>query len=136
MAKKIPSKKYENHRYNDFIKVAENFKNGAELAFEYEYYNAAGVLIIHSAIAYADSITIKFSSLKVSGDSHYDIIALLKDILPPKLKNNSALDHLKKLIDYKNLVSYSGDVYNKPDIDKILKHFNRFSNWANTILNQ
>lgn len=135
MASKIPSVRIDNHKHLDFIKVAENFKNGADLAFEYGYFNAAGVLIVHSAIALADSITIKFSSSKIKGDSHYDILALLKNVLPPKLKNDSAIDHLKKIIDQKNLVSYSGDIYRKSDIVKLNKHFERFSTWAKKILN-
>lgn len=136
MVKKITSKKYENRKFRDFLKVAENFKNAADLAIEFEYYNAAGVLIIHSAMAYADSITIKLSSQKTTGDSHYDIIALLKNIVPTESKNKSALDHFKKLIDHKNIVSYSGDVYTKSDLDKLNKHFARFSFWADTILDQ
>jgi hypothetical protein len=134
MVSKIPYIKNNNSKYLDFIKVAENFKEGAELAFEFGYYNAAGVLIVHSAIALADSITIKYSSSKIKGDSHYDVIALMKNILPPKLKNNAAIDHLKKIIDQKNLVSYSGDIYHKSDIIKLNKHFERFSIWANSIL--
>ena len=135
MVRKVPFKKFENVKYIDFIKVAESFYNAALLADENEYYNAAGVLIIHAAIAYADSITIKFSSQKVSGNSHYDIIALLKNVLPPQYKNTSALDHFKKLIDHKNLISYSGEVYKKHDIEKLNKHFGRFMNWAINLLN-
>jgi HEPN domain-containing protein len=131
---KLPSKKIDNNKYRDFIKVAESFQKGAELAQEFGYYNAAGVLIIHSAIAYADSITIKFSSLKIKGASHYDIIALLNNILPSDKKDKTALDQFKKLIDHKTMVSYSGDVYNKSDIEKLAKHFNRFLNWANLLL--
>ena len=134
MASRIFSVRIDNNKYLDFIKVAENFKNGAELAIEFGYYNAAGVLIVHSAIALADSITIKYSSSKIKGDSHYDIIALLKNVLPPKLMNDSAVDHLKKIIDQKNSVSYSGDIYHKADIAKLNKHFVRFSGWANSIL--
>jgi hypothetical protein len=134
MVSKIPYRKINHSKYLDFIKVAENFKEGAELAFEFGYYNAAGVLIVHSAIALADSITIKYSSSKIKGDSHYDILALLKNVLPPKLKNDTAIDHLKKIIDQKNLVSYSGDIYHKSDITKLNKHFLRFYNWAILIL--
>lgn len=134
MASKAPYIKIPNSKFLDFIKVAENFEDGAELAFEFGYFNAAGVLIVHSAIALADSITIKYSSSKIKGDSHYDIIALLKNVLPPKLKNDTAIDHLKKIIDQKNLVSYSGDIYHKPDYIKLNKHFIRFSVWANSIL--
>lgn len=134
MPSKISATRVDYNRYLDFIKVAENFKEGAELAFEFNYYNAAGVLIVHSAIALADSITIKYSSSKIKGESHYDVIALLKNVLPPKLKNDSAIDHLKKIIDQKNLVSYSGDIYQKSDINKLNKHFNRFFNWAKSVL--
>lgn len=134
MVKKIHSKKYPTDKYIDFIKVAENFSDGANLAIKHEYYNAGGVLIIHSAIAFADAITIKFASTKVKGESHYDVIALLKDSIPSQYKNNSALDHFKKLIDHKNLVSYSGDIYDEADVSKLQKHFNRFSIWARDIL--
>ncbi len=134
MVKKVNSKKYENRKFIDFLKVAESFNKAAILAKGHEYYNAAGVLIFHSAIAYADSITIKLASQKISGESHYDIIALLKNVVPPQLFSAPALDHFKKLIDHKNIVSYSGDIYNKADIDILNKHFTRFMDWANTVL--
>ncbi len=133
MTRKINYKKYESQKYADFLKVAQSFGDAATLAISHGYYNAAGVLIIHSAIAYADAITIKFSSQKVSGESHYDIIALLKNVLPSHLKNDSAMQHFKKMIDHKNIVSYSGDVYSRPDIDKLNKHFIRFITWAKNI---
>ena len=85
MANKLPSKKYDQSKYSGFIKVAQSFKNAAGLAFEHEYFNAAGVLIIHSAIAFADSISINFSSLKIKGDSHYDVISLLNQVIPANL---------------------------------------------------
>ncbi len=134
MVRKIPSKKYPAGKYLDFIRVAKSFNDAAELAIEHEYYNAGGVLIIHSAIAYADAITIIFASTKTSGDSHYDVIGLLKNSIPPQYKSISALDHFKKMIDHKNMVSYSGDVYDEADINKLNKHFLRFLNWAKDIL--
>lgn len=134
MTKNLPTRKIEQTRYLDFTKVAENFKEAGEMALEFGYYNAAGVLIIHSAIAYSDAITIKLSSQKMKGDSHYDVIALLNDVIPPEKKNKRAFSHLNKLIDHKNLVSYSGDVYQKSDIEKLKKHFDRFMIWAISIL--
>jgi len=58
----------------DFIKVSDDFSNGSESAYTFEYYNAAGVLVIHAAIALADAVTIRLSGKKCSGESHYDII--------------------------------------------------------------
>jgi len=134
MSKNLPFKKVDRSKYLDFKNVADNFKEAAEIANEFGYFNAAGVLIIHSAIALADAITIKFSSKKMKGESHYDVIALLQSELPDHIKNSNAVQHFSKLIDHKNLVSYSGDIYYKKDIDKLFKSFNRFSNWAKKIL--
>lgn len=70
----------------------------------------------------------------MKGDSHYDVIALLNNVIPPEKKNKRALSNLNKLIDHKNLVSYSGEVYQKADIEKLRKHFDRFIKWAELLL--
>jgi len=65
MTRKTSFKIVDSHNYKNFLKVAENFFNGSKLAFEFEYWNAAGLLVIHAAIALADSVTIKKSSKKI-----------------------------------------------------------------------
>ena len=134
MVSKYPSIKIDRNKYLDFKKVAENFSDGAELAYEFGYFNAAGVLIIHSAIALADSLTIKFGSVKMKGDSHYDVIALINELIPDKMKDSSAITHFRKLIEHKNLISYSGDIYQRKDYEKLKKHFDRFARWAMELL--
>lgn len=118
---KQPVKKVYVNKYLDFVKVSKDFSNGCESAYTFEYYNAAGVLIIHAAIALADAVTIKLSGKKCSGDSHYEIIELLRQVTPPSQNKNKSLDQFKKLIDHKNKVSYYGDIYIKKDVDKLLK---------------
>lgn len=103
---------------------------GCDSAYAFEYYNAAGVLVIHAAIALADSVTIKLAGKKCSGDSYYDIIELLRQVTPSSVNKNKALDQFKKLIDHKNQVSYHGDIYYKKDVDKLLKYFERFRSWV------
>ncbi len=136
MAKKVSRKEIDSSNYINFLKVSENFFEGAKLASDFEYFNAAGVLIVHAAIALADSVTIRFSSSKCSGDNHYEIIKLLKETSPVTSQTKSALIHFEKIIDHKNAVSYQGTIYMKEDINQLLKHFERFSNWVNAILNQ
>ncbi len=136
MKSNFPTKKIDINKYKDFIRVAKSFSEGAELADEFGYYNAAGVLVIHAAIALADAITIKTLAKKVTGDSHYDVLALLKNSLSNQTNTKRALNHFEQLIHHKNLVSYSGDIYYKKDVDKLFKHYTRFENWANTILEQ
>ena len=131
---KQPVKKYDVNKYLDFVKVSKDFSNGCESAYTFEYYNAAGVLIIHAAIALADAVTIKLSGKKSSGDSHYDIIELLRLVTPPSANKNKSLDQFKKLIDHKNKVSYYGDIYYKKDVDKLIKHFVRFKSWAESLI--
>ena len=136
MTRKTSFKIVDSHKYKNFLNVAKNFFSGSELAFEFEYWNAAGLLVIHAAIALADSVTIKKSSKKSSSENHYDIIPLLVDITPPHKSKNNAIDCLKKLIEHKNIVSYSGDIYQKKDIEKLIKYYKKFELWAKTIFDE
>jgi len=130
---KTAFKKVDGNKYLDFEKISNDFANGCESAYSFEYYNAAGVLIIHAAIALADSVTIKLAGKKCSGESHYDIIELLRQVTLPSKNKTKALDQFKILIDHKNKVSYQGDIYHKKDVDKLLKHFERFKFWVESL---
>lgn len=118
-----------------FIQVSKNFGEGAKVAIEYEYYNAAGVLIVHSAIALADALTIKLGGVKCKGENHYEILGLIKDLSPDNSQRNNALNQLESIIAHKNAVSYSGSIYDKKDIEKLHKHLERFNNWVINIIN-
>ena len=126
-------KKVDVNKHTDFEKISNDFANGCESAYAFEYYNAAGVLIIHAAIALADSVTIKLAGKKCSGESHYDIIELLRQVTLSSKNKTKALDQFKILIDHKNKVSYQGDIYNKKDVDKLLKNFERFKLWVESL---
>ncbi|MBN1637888.1 MAG: HEPN domain-containing protein [Ignavibacteriales bacterium] len=130
MVKKIPKKKYEINTHKKFFEISNSFYEAGKLAFDFEYYNAAGVLIIHSAIALSDALTIKYSSTKSAGENHYEIIHLIKDVIPYSEDMSKAINHLSRLIDYKTNISYSGDFYSKSDVSKLIKYYERFSIWA------
>lgn len=134
MVKKVSRKEIESINYKKFLNVAKNFYKGAELAEEFEYYNAAGVLFVHAAIALADAVTIRFASKKCSGENHYEIISLLNEVMIKNAATKSALNHLEKIMDHKNAVSYAGNVYTKKDINDVKKHFERFRIWAEGLL--
>lgn len=126
-------KKYDVNKHLDFEKISNDFANGCDSAYALEYYNASGVLIIHAAIALADSITIRLAGKKCSGESHYDVMELLRVVTPPSISKTKALDQFKKLIDHKNKVSYHGDIYYKKDVDKLIKYFERFKLWVESL---
>lgn len=136
MSRKTVKKKIERIKYNDYQKVAEDFFNGASVVAEFQYWNTAGVLAVHSAIAYADAVCIKFAGVKCQGDDHNQIVTLLKEILPISEDNRKAFLQIEKIISHKTAVSYSGDIYDKHDTDNLLKYLERFRKWAESTLKE
>jgi hypothetical protein len=78
----------------------------------------------------ADALTIKLGGVKCKGEIHNEISGILKDLSPDNSQRDSAINQLEAIIANKNAVSYSGSIYDKKDIEKLLKHLERFTNWA------
>jgi hypothetical protein len=130
VVRKTVRKYIDKAKSRKFKTVADNFFNGAEVAKEYEYWNAAGVLIVHAAIALADAVTIKVGGVKSQGENHYELITLIDELITGSHQKQNALKQLRQIIDHKNSVSYNGDIYDKKDVDKLWKHLMRFRNRA------
>lgn len=124
----------ERSQHKNYRAVADNFMNGAELAKEYEYWNAAGVLIVHAAIAYADAVSIKFGGVKSQSENHYEAVQLLNELVADSEKKKSAINQLQRIIDHKTSVSYSGEIYDRKDIEQLWKHCIRFKEWTDSLL--
>lgn len=69
---------------------------------------------------------IKYAGVKNQGDDHNQTVNLLKEILTSSDENKKAFIQLERIIAHKTSVSYSGDVYNKHDVDNLLKNIDRF----------
>ncbi len=123
-------KSVDRSRAKGYLDVAENFFRAAGMAREFEYWNAAGVLIVHAAIAFADALTIRFGAVKSQGEDHHDTIALLAELLSPSEPTTRALNHLRRIIDQKTAVSYAGEAYTRTDVDALWKSMDRFRRWA------
>ncbi|MFH2202240.1 MAG: hypothetical protein ABIJ96_03920 [Elusimicrobiota bacterium] len=121
-------------RSKDYRKVAENFYQGAEMAQGFEYWNAAGVLIVHAAIAYTDAITIRRGGVKSKGEDHAAAADLLRGIIPVDEAAQKALRQLERMIHEKNRVSYEGHVYTRKDIGNLWKSLERYRAWARSVL--
>lgn len=121
-------------RAHSYRLVGENFYQGADVAREYEYWNAAGVLIVHAAIAYSDAISIKIGAVKCKGENHHETITLLEELVAHNEASRKALQQLRRIIDHKNRVSYTGQLYNKKDTDDLWKLVDRYRAWALQIL--
>lgn len=134
MPRRTTRKPVERLRYQDYKKVTEHFYEAAEIAISYSYWTAAGVLIVHSAIAYADAIAIKLSGQKSSSDSHEDAIALIDEAVSDGEAKTKAISQLKRIIAEKTKVSYAGDLYSESLIQDLWKRLERFRDWSMKIL--
>jgi hypothetical protein len=134
MVKKTKRVSIDKAQSGNHLIIAQDFYKGAKAATEQQSWNAAGVLIVHSAIAFADTITIKYGGVKSRGDNHLEVITILEEIVPSSEKNKKALHQLYRLIDHKNAVSYGGNIYNEKDIEQLWKYLHRFKDWVNTII--
>jgi hypothetical protein len=117
-------------QFSQYKKVADGFFNGAMNEKELSNWNSAGVLIIHSAIGYADAVSIKYGGVRSKGEDHLDVVRLLDSLLPQSEAKRSALNQLERLIAHKTSVSYSGETYDSKDIEKLFKHLERFKSWV------
>lgn len=114
----------------DYAKVAESFYNGAEMAKGFEYWNAAGLLIVHAAIAYTDALTIKFVGVRSKGEDHMAAVDLLRQVMALDEQGKSGIRHLERIINEKNRVSYEGEIFTKKDVETLWKHLLRYRAWA------
>lgn len=134
MVKRSARKTVDRHKFPEYQRVAEHFYEASEVAMEFTYWTAAGVLMVHAAIAYTDAITIKLTGQKSAGENHEDAIALVQDAVADGESKASAMNQLKKIIAEKTRVSYSGDIYDEETIRNLQKSLKRFRDWALKIL--
>jgi ADP-ribosylglycohydrolase len=134
MPKRTSRKAVDRLRHRDYKNAAQHFYEAAEIAMNYSYWTAAGVLIVHSAIAYADAISIKLSGQKSSGENHEDSIVLLDEVVADGDTKKNAINQLRRIIEEKTKVSYSGDLYRAILISELWKRLERFRKWAISIL--
>lgn len=134
MVKKTKRISINKAQAENYLIIAKDFYDGAKAATEQQSWNAAGVLIVYSAIAFADTISIKYGGVKSRGDNHLEVITILEEIVSSSEKNKKALHQLYRLIDHKNAVSYGGNIYNEKDIEQLWKYLHRFKDWVNTVI--
>lgn len=128
--RRVASIKVPRGRASGFARVGEGFWNGAEVASEFGYSNAAGVLLVHSAIAYADAVSIHVNGVKSRADSHMGAADILKGLSAGGEDLGKARRHLEQVIEVKNRVSYEGEEFRPSDLEALRKHAARFREWA------
>ncbi|MBI2933923.1 MAG: hypothetical protein HYY16_19940 [Planctomycetes bacterium] len=134
MARKTKRTTVPRAEADDYAAVGDQFTKAAELAQEFEYWNAAGLLYVHAAIAFADAVAIARRGEKSTSENHMDALALLEEAVADVKGRDEAREHLRRIIDEKNRVAYTGVSFRGADLEKLAMHARRFRAFAERIL--
>lgn len=135
MGRKIKTRSIHRSTYKNYLYVARHFYDAAKDAMDLEYWTAAGVLIVHSAIAFSDALCIQQGGLRSIAEDHEDAIELLEKIISITDDKTKALSHLRRIIEEKTKVSYPGELYEPKQTKELWKRLERFKQWVERILN-
>ncbi len=134
MAKQKRRKPVPRNEFKKYLDTAEHFYEAAKDSMELEYWTAAGVLIVHSAIAFSDSLCIKLGGIRSVADNHEDAIILLESITAQSTEKTKALNQFKRIIEEKTKVSYLGELYTGTQTKEMWKRLEKFCRWVIEIL--
>lgn len=134
MTRKTQRAKVDPGQAASFRATGRQFLKAARLAGEHEYWNAAGLLLVHAAIAFADAVSIRLAGVKSTSENHLDAVQLLGETAAREKDRDRALGHLRRIIEEKSRVSYSGEAFRKTEIDALETHADRFRDWCEAVL--
>ena len=107
----------------------ENYASACAVQ-ESRKYRAAGILLVHAAIALTDGLTIRIGGVKSTGEHHQEAVDLIRELLPNASGLSPALRHLEAIIHEKTRVSYTGDPFTATDIARMRTHYEPFAIWV------
>lgn len=136
MVKRRGSKSIDRSHFREYQRVAEHFYEAASDSMDLEYWTAASVLIVHSAIAFADALCIKLSGQRSTGDNHELTVTMLEEAVAGDEEKTKALNQLRYIIENKTRVSYLGEMITPSETKELWKRLDRFREWALGILNR
>jgi hypothetical protein len=113
-------------RARDFLKGMDLLKD--DLA---EYGSPSALLGIHCAISYNDALRTGMGCADVSAEDHHRAARDLKTRLASRrFEKQQGADRLEKLLSKKNRISYASDSAREDEIVGIVRHAERFAEWA------
>lgn len=130
MARKSSRTRVERDKAVGYADAGEEFFRSAERVSEGAGWNAAGVLLVHAAIAWADAVSIALAGVKSTSESHQDVVHLIREVAEGKTGRDEAVSHLRRIIDEKTHVSYMGRTWQARDYEGLRRHAGRFREWA------
>lgn len=134
MPRRRNRKAVDRSRFRKYAEVAEHFFEAGKASMGLEYWTAAGVLFVHSAIAYADALCILQAGVRSAGDDHEDAVALIEELIAGGDERTGAVNQLRRIVEIKTRVSYLGELFSQADARALERKLERFRSWAKSLL--
>ena len=130
MVRRGTRKRVDRSDWTGFLAAAEENYASACIILGERKYRAAGILLVHAAIALTDALMVRAGGVKSTGEHHQEAVDLVRELLPTAAGLGPALRHLEAIIHEKNRVSYTGDAFTSNDIARMRTHYERFALWV------
>jgi len=130
MVRKGTRKRVDRSDWTGFLAAAEENYGSACAILTERKYRAAGILLVHAAIALTDALTVRAGGVKSTGEQHQEAVDLVRELSANVPGLGPALRHLEAIIHEKNRVSYTGDAFTPSDIARMRTHYERFALWV------
>ena len=132
-ADKLPVSKVSKNGYVNYWKKARECEAMMKESILKNNWNAAALNALHAAMLANDSLLIHFHGVKSTSRKHDDAVRLLTSLMKSDEANRNAR-HLRKLINEKTTVEYTGKLLSPARSKELCKHANRFIAWAGSLL--
>ena len=130
---KRPIKKLRKDEYLNYWEKTRELESVMQTALLKSNWNAAALNALHAAILANDALLIYFHGVKSSSQKHDDAIKLLTSLMKSSDARKNAR-HLRKLINEKSTVAYTGKLLSPGRSKELCKHAQRFITWVNSLL--
>jgi len=116
--------------YTNYLQKSGEFLETAKEAYSKSRWNAVVLNSIHSAISASDSLTVFFNEVRSAGESHEDVISLLKNLGLDQLEINNKIKQLQRLLQIKNAAEYEEKLMSENDAENSVRDAERFLGWV------
>ena len=131
MTRKLPSSSVTPEVAAKYLEKARRFRRDAEAMPGHLSGSGVAVLCIHSAIAYADALTIRAGGRKSKSGDHRDAAAFLASVLALRSNDDKAAHKaFQALLNRKDEVSYADDLVTDLDAHALRARLQVFAAWA------
>ena len=127
--KPIRTKAIDKSRASIYLEKAGEFFTAMKTARENGDWNACGLNGVHCGISATDALLVKKAGIRSRGESHYDVLSLLKEkINAQELKEQ--VRRLENILNKKNLIEYEDREFTSSEADALEKDVERYFSWV------